>query len=100
MKILISNKYRFRYTIIGLLLPFDVLVLGFLCAVFSGLYILWYPIYLITIIPGYLVQGKGYLTLALTSLFWGSAGFAVGYAKDRRQTAGDKHRTFEWRKIK
>ena len=37
-------------------------------------------------IPGYLVQGEGYFTIAIASFFWGTAGFAIGYAKDRRVT--------------
>ena len=46
-------------------------------------------------IPGYLVQGEGYLTLAITSLFWGTAGFAIGYAKDRRVAADDENKVTE-----
>jgi hypothetical protein len=34
---------------------------------------------------------EGYLTLAITSLFWGTAGFAIGYAKDLRVAADDEN---------
>jgi len=87
---MILYKYRFKHSLIGLLLPFVILLLGLLCSTFSGLYILWYPIYLIITIPGYLVQGEGYLTLAIISLFWGISGFALGYAKDLRVAAADE----------
>ena len=86
----IFHKYRFKHGLIGLLLPFVILLLGLLCTAFSSLYILWYPVYLVITIPGYLVQGEGYLTLAVTSLFWGTAGFALGYAKDLKFAAYDK----------
>ena len=92
MKNTIGYKYRLKYSLIGLFLPLAILLLGFLCTAFSGLYILWYPIYLIIMIPGYLVQGEGYLTLAITSLFWGTAGFAIGYAKYRRVDADDENK--------
>jgi hypothetical protein len=80
----IGYKYKLKHCLIGLFLPLAILSLGFLCTAFSGLYILWYPIYLIITIPGYLVPGEGYFTIAITSFFWGTAGFAIGYAKDRR----------------
>ena len=53
---------------------------------------MWYPIYLIITIPGYLAQGEGYLTLAITSLFWGTVGFSIGYAKDLKVAADDKNK--------
>jgi hypothetical protein len=86
-----GSKYRFKHSLIGLFLPLVIILLGLLCTAFSGLYILWYPIYLIITIPGYLVHGEGYLTLAIISLFWGTAGFAIGYAKDLRVAADNKN---------
>lgn len=91
MKNTICYKYRFKHSLIGLFLPLVIVFLGLLCTAFSGLYVLWYPIYLIITIPGYLVQGEGYFTLAIISLFWGTAGFAIGYAKDLRVAAYNKN---------
>ncbi len=91
MKNTISYKYRLRYTIIGLFLPPAIFLSAFLAFAIPVLYILWYPSYSIIMIPGELVQGTKYLRIALSSIFWGTAGFILGYAKDRRVAAEVKN---------
>jgi len=77
-----SYENRIIYSLCG----FFLLHLTFSCeSLFDliGASSLWSLIYTIISAPGYLFPGKGYTKAFLTMLFWGSAGYFLGYILDR-----------------
>jgi len=78
-------RYRLIFFLIGVSLPYAILLLGIVVTIIPFVYFLWYPIYLAIMAPGFLYPGKGYLTILLCSVVWGTIGFIAGYLKDRQK---------------
>ena len=80
---------RLTCSLLGVCLPIVSLASGVLVAVVPAAYLVWYPLYLIVMLPGtLLLPAHGALTLLVVSACWGSVGFLVGLVKDRKRLIG------------
>jgi hypothetical protein len=80
---------RLTCSLLGVCLPIVSLASGVPVMVVPAAYLVWYPLYLIVMLPGtLLLPAHGALTLLVVSVCWGSVGFLVGLVKDRRRFIG------------
>jgi hypothetical protein len=82
-----SQKYRLIFTQVGFILFHLTLISEFLLYSDGAYSFFWYLIHIITSAPGYLLPGYGSITMLIILFFWVSAGFLLGYVKDRRDAA-------------
>jgi hypothetical protein len=76
-------------SLLGVCLPIVSLASAVLVALVPAAYLVWYPLYLIVMLPGtLLLPARGVLTLLVVSACWGSVGFLVGLVKDRKRLMG------------
>ena len=79
-------KYRIIYGLIGFGL-FHLTFLSVILLNFIGASSVSYLIYRVVSAPENLLPGEGQLTMFLTMSCWGTAGFILGYVKDRLRVA-------------